>query len=286
MTESNPTLSDVFAELADVASDAAVHDRVVYGAQAKKLLTRTYPGFNERDYGFRKFVELLQAGHDQGKFVLEMVAGHPRLRATGSAEPSPVRTPNSRLKNDVWATVLTWEHGVRYFDVKRARALFMPTDDNGAPAWQSAPDDFVALDPVTMQQQLQWMGQFADEQEEPARSALQAALADPVPGAFKRALGQLSLQSSWTTRLQQRVTEHTLMWALRNGIPASALMEPRPRPPRAEGPRPEAARSAPRPSPHSPGEATDLRARLHQVIDQMSPAELASLSVPAAYLVS
>lgn len=285
MTESHPTLTDVFAELADITSDAAAHDRVVYGAQAKKLLTRTHPGFTEREYGFKKFVELLQAGHDQGRFVLEVVDGHPRLRPAGAA-PSPARAQLSRLKSDYWATALTWEPGVRYWDRRRGRALFLPTDDNGAPVWESSPQDFVALEPVTMQEQLHWMAQFADDQEEPARTALHAALADTAPGAFKRALGHLGLQGAWTTRLQQRVTEHALTWAQRNEIPAPALMEPRFRSPRPGGPRAESPRPAPTPSRTAVAEAMDLRARLHQVIDQMSPAELASLSVPAAYLVT
>jgi len=274
------SLDDVFDVLAASALDASSRGAVLYGAQAKKQLTRAFPGFTERHYGFNKFVGLLQAGHEQGRFTLEIVDGHPRLTGAGDVAPAR-RSSTVWLKSDLWATLLTWDSGQRRWDRRRDRAIFIPTTEDGQPLWEASPEDFVDIEPVTMAEQLQWMDEFANAQPDSTAAALQAALADRVPGAFRRELTKLNLQQGWTTYLQQRVAEHATTWAANNGVALGSIVETRGKAPAV----PATPRPAPTTTSTAPATAEEeLRARLHRVIDKMSLAELAALPVPAGHL--
>lgn len=280
MSESapSPTLTDVFDVLQEASRTAAARGGVLYGPQAKKALTTLYPGFSERTFGYRKFIELLRAGHDAGRFQLVTVEGHPHLVPAAN---TPVKRPREqgRLKADLWTTLVSWDVGLRYWDRKRRRAIFVPTDEAGVPLWETSPADFVAVDPVPMQVQLEWMVDFASGQNDAEQTRLLESLKDPAPGAFKRALGELNLSVAWRTRLRQRVTEHAADWAARHDLAPTSILE-------SEGRAP--AKTTPPARSTSPKmEVSDLdrlRARMHSVIDQMNYSELSALQVPASYL--
>lgn len=281
MAESTPTLHDVFDALSRVTTEYDERGAVLYGAYAKKYLGDVFPGFNERTFGFKKFVDLLREGDSEGRFRLELVDGHPRLHgleSTGSEMP-----PRSRLKADLWSTMLTWDAGVRQWDRRRGRAVFVPTGADGAPLWDSEPDSFVTIAPVTMDEQLSWMREFAEEQNQDKREQLAESLDDPNHGAFKRALTRLRLQGAWTTRLQQKVAEHASSWAVEHSIPVSEVIDTRPREQPAKRPS-ETPRTEP--TRQNGGAEAELREKLHRVIDQMSLAELAALPIPAGYFIA
>lgn len=277
-----PSLDEIFEVLRVSAVEAGERGGALYGAQAKKHLLRVFPGFAERDYGFKKFVDLLRAGQDQGRFALEVVeGGHPRLTAT-TAGPEQL-SPQVWLKPDLWSTMLTWDTGQRRWDRKHGRAIFLPTSETGVPLWEVSPADFVDIEPVTMEEHLGWMRTFANTQDKESAAALHNALQDPAAGAFKRELGKRRLQQAWTSYLRQRVADHAAAWAARNGVAVGSIVDVRAR---AAGPTP-----AVRPDPGKPTAPTtaaedDLRARLHQIVDQMSLAELAALPIPAGYLIA
>lgn len=277
-----PALSDIFDTLQEAARSAAAQGHVLYGPQAKRALQVRYPDFTVRDFGYRKLVELLRAGHDAGRFVLVTVDGHPQV---SPAPAAPVQRPveQGRLRPDLWTTLVTWDPGLRYWDRRNRRAIFVPTDDNGAPRWESSASDFVEIDPVPQQQQLEWMVDFANDQSEAHQTALLASLKDPVRGAFKRALTDLGLSAAWRTRLRQKVTEHATEWAARTELAPASILEPVVR---AVTKAPVTLPASPKtPTPTSSSSDLDqLRGRLHKVIDQMSLAELSQLQVPAAYL--
>lgn len=283
MTE-NPVLDEVLDALRTLTEDAASRGAVLYGASAKKQLTRIFPGFSERTLGFRKFIELLQIGAEQGWFALEIIDGHPRLRAANAKTDD--LSPAVWLKPDLWSSFLTWESGERRWDRKRGRAIFIPTDDEGAPLWSKAPEDFVDIEPVSMGRHLEWMRQFAAEQRDDARVALESALDDETPGAFKRALANVRLQQDWNAYLRHKVGEHAASWATRNEVAFGSLVEVRAK---ARSGAPSRSRtdapSVPATGKASPTAEDELRTRLHQVIDRMSLAELAAMSVPASYLI-
>jgi hypothetical protein len=277
-SDPSPSLTDVFDALQEASRTAAANGRVLYGPQAKKTLTTLFPDFSERTFGYKKFIELLRAGHDAGRFQLVTVNGHPHLVPAASA-PTRRSREQGRLKADLWTTLVSWDIGLRYWDRKRRRAIFIPTDDEGVPLWDTSPADFVVVDPVPMQEQLEWMVDFANQQTAAEQARLLASLKDPAFGAFKRALGELNLSGAWRTRLRQRVTEHAADWAARHELPATSILEAEGRAPSRSVPHTPA--SAP---PLSESDLERLRARMHRVIDQMNFNELSALQIPASYL--
>ncbi|QHK19799.1 hypothetical protein GU243_08715 [Pseudarthrobacter psychrotolerans] len=104
---STPTLDDIFDALQEAAEAAAANGGTLYGAQAKKQLTHQFPDFTERLFGFKKFIELLRAGNDAGRFRLEIIDGHPRITIPSE---SPVAAQSGadqgRLRADVWSTFI------------------------------------------------------------------------------------------------------------------------------------------------------------------------------------
>lgn len=273
----SPTLTEVFDALQEASRSSAAVGRVLHGPQAKKTLTTLYPDFALRAYGYKKFVELLRAGHDAGRFELVTVDGHPHIIPT-SAAPAKRLVEQGRLRSDLWTTLVSWDNGIRYWDRRNRRAIFVPTDDSGALAWDAAPERYVEIDAIPMQEQLEWMVDFAGDQPETSQALLLESLKGAPRGEFKRCLDELGLASAWRTRLRQRVTEHASEWAARQKLPPTSILE--------KGSRPVA--QVPVPSVPSPAadntEVAQLRVRLHRIIDQMSLSELAHLQVPAAYL--
>lgn len=275
---STPTLNDIFDALQVAAETAAADGGTLYGAQAKKQLTRLFPDFTERLFGYKKFIELLRAGSDAGRFRLETVDGHPRITIAGPERPQ-IGPDQGRLKADLWSTLITWDTGKRYWDRRRRHAIFLPTDDDGTPLWESATGDFVEIDPISMQVHLGWMESFAASQSEPDREKLRAALKNPRAGAFKNALDELGLSVAWRALLQRRVMEHSAGWAARNKIPQTSILEKHDR---THAKVLTASKPLAVASPST--EVEQLRFRLHQIINDMSLAELSALSIPAAYL--
>lgn len=279
---STPTLDDIFDALREAAETAAANGGTLYGAQAKKQLTQRFHGFTEQLFGFKKFIDLLRAGDDAGRFGLEIIDGHPRITLPGHSKNLVLPRSGAdqvRLKADVWSTLITWETGERYWDRKHRRAIFLPTDGEGTPSWVSSPDDFVKIDAISMQEQLGWMKSFADSQSDPNREKLEAALKDPRTRAFRNALDELGLSGAWRALLQRRVMEHSASWAAKNQVPLTSIVEKRERAqkkvPTTSEPEPLAASST---------EVEKLRSRLRQIINDMSLAELSAIPIPAAYL--
>lgn len=285
-TAPSPTLTEVFDVLQEAARNSAAMGRVLHGPQAKRTLTSAFPDFTVRTFGYKKFVELLRAGHDAGRFELVTVNGHPHLTPT-STVPAKRPIEQGRLRADLWTTLVSWDTGIRFWDRRNRRAIFVPTDDAGALSWESTPEKFVEIEPIPMKDQLEWMVDFANDQHESAQTVLLESLKDPGRGAFKRALTDLHLTSAWRTRLRLRVTEHATEWAARAKLPPASILEVAPRPATSAHPSPAPSAAA---SPDAVlyvaggSDTVQLRARLHDVIDKMSLGELSQLQIPAAYL--
>lgn len=284
-----PDLTEVFDVLQEAARSSAAAGHVLYGPRAKSVLTLTYPNFTERSFGYKKFIELLRAGHDAGRFELVTVDGHPHIiPTTAVSEKRPVE--QGWLRSDLWTTLVTWDNGLRYWDRRNRRAIFVPTDDTGTPLWEVTPEKFVKIDPVPMQRQLEWMVDFANDQSKKKQHVLLESLKETAPGAFKRALGAVDLDVAWRTRLREKVTEHAAEWAAESKLPPMTILD---RAPRTPAPRtlslePVLVSAGETASPTNAEtanvEIAQLRVRLHAVIDKMSLAELSQLQIPAAYL--
>ncbi|MFJ2543066.1 hypothetical protein [Microbacterium sp. NPDC087589] len=287
MSDSVVPINAVFDALARTARTRASEERPFFGAQAKLELIRELGHFTESSYGYKKFIDLLKAGRDSGRFELELVDGHTRILPAGAAPTAiPVSAP-SRIQHDLWTTIVSWDVGSRFWDRKRNRAIFVPTDAAGNPLWETEPDSFVPIEPIPMETQLEWMDEFAREQNDEARDRLLEALAGSLAGAFKRALGELGLAPAWRSRLRHRVIEHATSWASLHSLTPSSILEQPAKRKTVTDTQATAPAAPPVPSAGGNSVATGaeaLRARLHKVIDQMSPAELMALSIPAAYL--
>ncbi|WP_182045216.1 OST-HTH/LOTUS domain-containing protein [Curtobacterium sp. ME26] len=285
MPDSNavPSLSDVFDVLQESARSAAASGRVLYGPQAKKALQTRYPGLDLRALGYKKLIDLLRAGHDAGRFELVTVDGHPHvIPALAAPRKRPVE--QGRLRADLWTSLVTWDHGERYWDRRNRRAVFVPTTEDGTPEWQVFPNKYVKIDAVPMQTQLEWMVDFANDQTERVQVRLLEALKNPTPGAFKVSLNDLGLAAAWRTRLRQRVTEHASEWAARAHLSPASILDPASRSSPKSASRQEPEEGEAFESPSTTDEAARLRARVHQIVDRMTLSELAQLQVPAAYL--
>ena len=281
-----PSLTDVYTALAAFAESAEERGVTLFAASAKPMLRDKYAGFSERAYGFSKFIDLLTAGAEGGFFAVELSGGHPCMRAVRGASAQPAEHPPSRrIRGDLWTAVVTWGNADRRWDIESKRAVVVPLDEEGHPAWESSPDRFRPIVPVSMDEQLEWMREFAAAQPADKQHVLFSSLADGAPGTFKRALGQTGLENAWTATLQDRVTSHVLAWASEHELAADSVFEDRKK--ATPSARRERSRLNASPEAAPPArEATDLRARLHKVIDQMSLAELAQLQVPASYLLT
>lgn len=273
-----PTLFQVFDVIQNVSR--LREGRALYGPQAKKAVLESFPGFSERDFGYRKFVELLQAGNDAGRFRLSTEGGHPHIFPIPEEEATRI-VSSARLRTDLWDTLVSWEDGMRFWDLKRKRAIFVPVDEGGAPLWETSPRNFVKIDAISMDEQIGWMREFANEQDDANRGSLLAALGDVTPGAFKRRLGELKLTAAWRTKLSQKVMEHAVDWATRSELSPISILE-------KSKARPTHTSSAP--ADHGlkvPNEMTptdQLRLQLHGVIERMTLGELSAIQIPAHYL--
>lgn len=286
-----------------IVAEAAARDFHPTAAELKIQMLNRMPSFSEKELGFRKFIDFLNDAQARGLlFVFADNNGHPRvshdpvLAQAPVASPRPPDEPPARMRQDLWSAIVHWEDmSDRFWDRKERRAVYVPVDGEGAPLWNSEPSRFARIAPVTREEHLVWMNEFAESLDGPKRDALlQASGPDAPRGALKNALRRHELSALWGAELQSRVTAHAEVWAKAQGVRLDQIVEKTPHPAHPAG-LPSGAKSALQPlspsgSSHSPtepiGETALLRRRLKGVIDKMSLAELAAIQVPAIYLLS
>lgn len=303
-TERDPW--EAYNTLARIVREWYGTGRKAMAAGLKPELQRQIDGFAEADYGFERFADFIDAAVEAGvvrldpagaphRCVLPVDAVSPGDPETRPAEISQTqrRMRRARLRPDVWSSFVEWyDDHIRLWDRQTQRPFVFPVDANGSPAWLDPNDAtrrrFVELPAVSREQQVEWMRQWSEVQDEPARDHLLAALEPTaVPGQFRRTLGDLGLALQWRNELGARVGEVVAEWAGVHGIAASALVDPRDRSGRTTQ-RTQASNSG-EPAMEAKSEARvssgeQLRALVHAAVDQMSVSELASLQIRAEYL--
>lgn len=288
---------------AQIVAEAATRDFHPTAAELKLQMLSQMPSFSEKELGFRKFIDFLNDAQTRGHlFVFTDNNGHPRVSKDPvvaqppSTSPGAPDEPPARMRQDLWSALVHWEdRSDRFWDRKERRAVYVPVDGDGAPLWNSEPSRFARIAPVTRDEHLAWMHEFAESLEGPKRDALlQAAGPDAPRGALKNALRRHELSALWGAELQSRVTARAENWARVQGVRLDQIVERTPPPVHPAGlpsgaknslqppSRPESSDSQAEPV----GETALLRRRLHGVIDKMSLAELAAIQVPALYLLS
>ena len=158
--------------------------------------------------------------------------------------------------------------------------------------YRDRPDGFVVIQPISQEQQLEWMSSFAQSVSTQA-PGLQACLEEERPAAaFARTLrGDPVLGEAWRSQLSNRVYEVIETWATDSGLhvdPGEAPFGPNrsttpkvSRPPRrlnafefAESDGAEVSSDEGR---------GDLRGQLLAVLSELSTDELLQIKVPIVY---
>lgn len=300
-----------FRRLADIVREWRASGRTTTTAGIKSALQASPEGFDERTLGFSTFAEFLEAA-DAAGYVgrLRQPNGHwlvtlpgEAAEDVGAAQGSTARDrrygdigADSRFKPDVWATFMDWRSDHRrLWDVEQRRALLIPLDADGRPAWESSPERFIEIPVLGPETQLGWMRSFAEGRPEAEGRALSEALDDPSGvSKFRRALTVHGVQMQWRAELQRRVVAEVGQWAQSHGVEVSDLVAV---PRAAEAPRGLTRTATPRATPASPDlgrrgldnsnrDLDRLRARLHAIIDRMSLTELAALPIRAEHLLA
>ncbi|TFC22095.1 hypothetical protein E3O55_18940 [Cryobacterium sp. MDB1-18-2] len=307
MNELTATVSaePAFDLAAQLIAEAAARDFHPTAAEFKLQMLNRMPMFSEKQLGFRKFIDFLREAQAQGRlFVFLDNNGHPRVSGEPVlAEPvlpsqiAPEEQP-PRMRQDLWSSIVHWEDmSDRFWDRKERRAIYVPVNEAGSPLWNSEPDRFARIIPVSRDKHVEWMNEFAERLGGEKRDALLHAVGpDAKRGAFKFALRRYDLTAQWGAELQSRVTEHAEAWAKSEDVRLDHIVE-RTSPQSAPASPPSDTKIAPPPRPSfsldsvqshvEPVTETDLlRRRVHGVIDRMNLAELAALQVPAIYLLS
>jgi hypothetical protein len=273
--------------------------RVPTAAGLKSSLQRKNSSFDERALGYKRFIEFLEDAEAKGYVsVLRDPLNHPRIYPAGEAtakakaaisESDAVAMGTLRLRSDVWRSVIDWEQNyTRAWDRRISRAFMYPSDDESTPPWEKQPNRFVQMTQISQEQQIGWMKEFAEAQLDNAREELVAALAPGAPrGKFRLTLAKNSLDAAWSRSLQAHAARFVQDWAAANSVSIKHLFDqrsPDPEPAMASASTTET--SEPAITGTDAGQTTRLRAELHRVIDRMSLEELASLRIPAGYLIA
>jgi hypothetical protein len=305
-------IGDPFPILVSIVRDWRAQGRITTTAGVKPAFVSATGGLTEKDFSYDSWREFVAAAAEAGHVRLEKLAtGHTGIlladepdtsltsddrRTTpgtttgprGRAEP----TAQVRLRSDVWMAFVEWhdEHR-RLWDSRASRAFTYPVDERGVAAWESEPERFTSIEPISSEVQKEWMRDWASSLPPRDGTPLTAALAPDAPlGAFRRELDARGLASAWRDELQKRVTEHVHQWTSAHGVAWLDVIDRRARRPHGGTPkgtpRPAEPRTPPASAPRdaSGSEVEQLRALVHHVVEQMPLAELAAIPIRAEYL--
>ncbi|WP_371579238.1 hypothetical protein [Streptomyces sp. NBC_01314] len=266
--------------------------------------------FRENDLGFTSFRSFLEAAERAGVVTLALPAPGSGQDVTVSLDVDPASEtatrrsgPPSRrrIRPDLWTAFVDWNQKfVRLWDRSAERAVIfpaapsagdMPTIARLRDRYLSRPDDFVLIEPISQEQQLGWMRDFAKSVSSEAAD-LQRCLDEPRPAAsFARTLrGDPALGEAWRSQLSSLVFGVIETWVNQNGLhvdPGESLFGPGQQTTQKTlgQPRHLNARSFAehQPAVSSGPRETDLRAQLLAVLSELSTDELMQIKVPIVY---
>lgn len=270
-------------------------------AAVKTALLKQDPAFDERSFGFKRFVDFLIAAEEQGVVQLSRDANnHPRVHPLGvrvDQRPASVSyaIDGARLRREVWRTFVEWNPTDywRGWDRDFSRVFMAPQLGGAEPPWIAAPERFLPIPVVSQAEQTEWMREFAAVQLSPVREALNDSLAPEASlGAFRDVLRREELIAAWSAALRHHVNLRVAEWASSVKIARHYLFESLARKP-AHFVSDAAANEKvtaddfddDRTSRGSEEEIQTLRSELHRVVDGLTLGELASIPVPARFLV-
>jgi hypothetical protein len=297
-----------FGLLADALSElASERGMPVKAAVLKPRMRRlSMDTFDEKTLGYESFRAFLEEAARQGSIVLDAGSGQdylvspPSAAAVGNsligssgasyvASLSQPRAANRRVRSDVWAAFVDWRQGiVRLYDRATGKIISFARraeiDESAETAaekrsWETHPDHFVQIEPISFDQQITWMKEFAEKIDRPElRAVLNAGFSSDRPAAIFRSVirAQPKIDEAWRSTLSSHVIDYILAWSAAREVDIHPFEAP-----------PELAPTAePTGNLRHDGasQLTRLRSRLHSAIDAMPFHELMQIKIPVGYL--
>lgn len=294
-SHSAPATEEAFRMLAEIARKQLEAGKSSRSAGMKPALqARTNPPFDEKVLGFASFREFVRAAA-AASFVdlleVEAVGDVDVLpRGLGSSIGAAGRT-SDKIRPDLWRAFTRWgnnEH--RLWDRRTGEAVGLGgatetgSEDAATAALLAAlendPARFVAIDPVTPDQLLGWMTEFANEQHDAVmRAALHAALNEDLPiRKFTATVREIGLGRPWHLHNLSRVATLIQNWAAENSVRIDSLFEP------SAAREPRRAEQRPSPTPPAVQDTETLRRQVIRYIEQMTEPELLQIPIPVRLL--
>jgi hypothetical protein len=265
-----------------------------------EMLRLTSGKFAESDLGFPSFRCFLDAAQSVGIVTIDqpypprgqdvVVALNSRVSAN-----TPRAISGPRVRPDLWAAFVDWNTAfIRLWDCTRGRAVFLSAQQPPIGAEQSAmvqlreryaqhPEDFLIIEPIGQQQQIEWMRTFADANRDKAPE-LVSCLEEPRPAAaFTRALrSDPELNAAWRSRFSELVREAIESWVTENDLRIDPTEAPSTL---SRATRPVATEATEALNRMHRSTSTDraLRGQLLAVLAQLSTEELLQIRVPIVY---
>jgi hypothetical protein len=290
-------LEGAFELLGDVVREYFAERRPCYSAGLKPAMQARAPEFFEGRLGFSSFREFLRVAEVQGIVQLQRAPAGPDVTVlppgaappTQLAPPSPDATQGIRIRNDLWRAFFDWTPGfIRVYDTALGRAILLPEKPN---PFQTSdqdrvradlnrePERFVAIEPIEMDSQREWMEEFAHElPDQELQRIFRLALGSERPiAAFTRAVqADPRLGRLWQRRRAEKVRDEIQRW-----MEAHQLDVP------VEEPSSAVDVDTSGDTRVASVEGRDvalLRERLHAAIDRMTYGDLLRLPIPVEYI--
>jgi hypothetical protein len=249
------------------------------------LLRREIPGFTAEDYGYQSLRELVRKFPETGTLVqgrkppeLWLVAPHGQPPAVASREEIKER---GRLRPEWWRAIVHFDPAYHaWLDLETSTLC----EDPAVTAAQ--PERYLEIPRFSLEDQRKLAREFAEQQEAAVRDRLLLSLnADSWMTAFLEEADQVGAKPAWGQRRTQIIAKAAHEWVKNHDIEPGVLFEPwsstSPRGGRNSGP---VAGSEVADGPTLRMDEGAFRQFLHQIIDQMTEAELMHIPIPGRFL--
>jgi hypothetical protein len=223
--------------------------------------------FNETSLGVRKFIDFIKTVPE---IAIQGRSGSDVLLAPEKAGEllAAFATPLPRLRRDFWRAFIE-------FPVDGVSRIYDPNEDKVLYFEGTVLRSGIHIEPIDKSTQLEWRRTFADEQPDPIRENLLAALNTQESSMFNEFSRRLrenpSVMRAWNRYLQKQTTDYVAAWASKHAVSEERWLAAA-RPPRFSRANGEAAPTNP--------QTVSQRAELYNFLDQLPIEDLLQLRVP------
>ncbi|MFF8647306.1 UPF0158 family protein [Streptomyces griseoluteus] len=310
-------LADAIASLSQAGASSATGSAV-----RLEMGRRTYGGFDPKRVGYKRFRDFLDDAEARG--YVEIDRDRPGDVSVAIPGATAGASSTARMRPDLWKAFSDWNPRTsRFYVLNEDRVVTLPTEPAPLEPTRYAevrtkisdnPSDFVEIKPISRQQQLDWMRDFALLVTDPEVSrVLTEALKSEHPARYFVVVLRSfpNLLNRWHNTLRERVNTEALKWrdsdsrltsVQINQVPPSAEPAASQQPEEAAAPvKASNRRVAESPLKHThdrdvvqffTGQASKsvvysgatLRQRLHEAIERMPESELRKICIPVGYL--